>query len=121
MVNVTATPLVSVAPSCALGVSQAGVLIEYLTVPFDALMRYWKDEGANGPPCAPQADRPIDGVTTKDGEGCFFCGSAKAIDARSTAVTSPAKGHSMKSENLNREGIEQLSFGIQSSYLDRRE
>jgi hypothetical protein len=54
-------------PVAERAVSHEGVLIEYLTVPLDALTRYWNN-GANGPPCGPENSMPICGVTTKEGE-----------------------------------------------------
>jgi hypothetical protein len=39
-VSVIVTPLVSVVPALELAVSQDGILIEYLTVPVEALTRY---------------------------------------------------------------------------------
>ena len=49
-VSVIVTPFVSVTPKVELAVSQDGVLIEYLTVPVDALTRYSTSDGENGPP-----------------------------------------------------------------------
>jgi hypothetical protein len=66
-VSVTVAPLVSATPKAELGVSHDGVLIEYLTVPVEALTRYSTDCGENGPPWGPEKAMLVEGVTTNDG------------------------------------------------------
>jgi hypothetical protein len=45
-------------------VSHLGKVIEYLKLPLVALSEKLKDEGANGPPCGPEATRPVSGTTS---------------------------------------------------------
>ena len=66
-VRVIVTPRVSVVPKVGLAVSQAGVLIEYLTVPVVELTRNSKSEGENGPPGGPEKDTLLAGDTINDG------------------------------------------------------
>jgi hypothetical protein len=66
-VSVIVTPLVSATPRLELAVSQDGVLIEYRTLPLEALRRYSTDCGENGPPWGPEKAMLIEGVTTNDG------------------------------------------------------
>src|SRR5262245_60988097 len=66
-VSVIVTPLVSVTPKAELAVSQDGVLIEYLTVPVEALTRYSMNGGENGPLCDPEKAMLLEGVTIKGG------------------------------------------------------
>ena len=73
------TPLVSVTPKVELAVSQDGVLIEYLTVPVDALTRYLISDGENGPPCGPEKTMLVGGVTINAGGDCTVGLSAAAI------------------------------------------
>ena len=75
-------PSVSVEPKLELGVSQDGVLIEYLTVPVDALMRYSMSDGENGPPCGPEKAMLVDGVTIRVGGECSagLCAAKTCID-----------------------------------------
>jgi hypothetical protein len=68
-VSVIVTPLVSVTPKAELAVSQDGVLIEYRTLPLEALTRYSTDRGENGPPWGPEKAMLVEGVTTNDGGG----------------------------------------------------
>jgi hypothetical protein len=48
-------------------VSQLGVVIKYFTLPNVASSVYLKDDGENGPPCAPEAETPVAGVTSSAG------------------------------------------------------
>src|SRR5262249_24195417 len=66
-VSVTVTPAVSVTPRVELAVSQDGVLIEYRTLPLEALTRYSTDRGEDGPPWGPEKAMLVEGVTTNDG------------------------------------------------------
>jgi hypothetical protein len=69
-VSVIVTPLVSVTPKVGLAVSQDGVLIEYLTVPVEALTRYSMTEGEKGPPSGPENAMLVEGITINDGRDC---------------------------------------------------
>jgi hypothetical protein len=66
-VSVIVTPLASVTPKLELAVSQDGVLIEYLTLPLEALTPYSTDRGENGPPWGPEEAMLVEGVTINDG------------------------------------------------------
>jgi hypothetical protein len=67
---VIVTPFVSVIPKVELAVSQDGDLIEYLTVPVDALTRYLVSDGENGPPLGPEKTMLVGGVTINAGGDC---------------------------------------------------
>jgi hypothetical protein len=64
---VIVTPLVSVVPALELAVSQDVVLIEYLTIPVEALTRYSIREGEKGPPWGPENVMLVEDVTINDG------------------------------------------------------
>jgi hypothetical protein len=66
-VSVIVTPLVSATPRVELAMSQEGVLIEYRTLPLEALTRYSTDRGENGPPWGPEEAMLVEGVTINDG------------------------------------------------------
>src|SRR5437667_4513232 len=85
-VSLIVTPLVSVTPKVGLAVSQDGVLIEYLTVPVEALTRYSIVEGENGPPCGPETAMLVEGVTIKDGAA----GLCAALICANNSVTGRA-------------------------------
>ena len=38
-------------------------------MPVDALTRYWKEDGENGPPSGPETAIPVRGVTINEGRG----------------------------------------------------
>ena len=78
-VSVIVTPFVSVTPKVELAVSQDGDLIEYLTVPVDALTRYLISDGENGPPFGPEKTMLVGGVTINAGGDCTVGVSAAAI------------------------------------------
>jgi hypothetical protein len=70
-VSVIVTPLVSVVPEVERAVSPDGVLIEWVTVPVNALIRYSTGDGANGPPRGPEKAMLVDGDTINDGADCL--------------------------------------------------
>jgi hypothetical protein len=88
-VSVIGTPLVSVTPKVELAVSQDGVLIEYLTVPVEALSRYSICEGENGPPWGPEKAMLVDGVTIKDAPA-ELCAVRICVNDSVTAMESSA-------------------------------
>jgi hypothetical protein len=70
------TPLVSVQPVAVLAVSQDGAVTKYLTEPLDALTRYEKSAGENGPPAGPATLIPLEGETISDGSDVEPCAVA---------------------------------------------
>jgi hypothetical protein len=89
-----------------LAVSQDGVLIEYLTVPVDALTRYSIRDGENGPPGGPEKARLLDGVTINDGEDCpaGLCAGLISVDNSIAGMPSTvieASRHAAMAATLN--------------------
>ena len=84
-VSVIVTPLVSVTPKVELAVSQDGVLIEYLTVPVEALTRHSISEGENGPPSGPEKVMLVESVTIKDGPA-DLCAAPICVDNSVTGM-----------------------------------
>jgi hypothetical protein len=69
-VRVMLTPPTSAEPKLGFAVSHDGVLMEYLTDPVDALMRYSMRDGENGPPGGPETRTLADGLTISAGDCC---------------------------------------------------
>jgi hypothetical protein len=90
-VSVIVMPVVSAVPAVELTVSQDGVLIEYLTVPVDALTRYSISDGENGPPGGPEKAALVDGLTINDGADCPAGFWAALICADNTIAGIPSK------------------------------
>jgi hypothetical protein len=86
-VSVTVTPLVSATPKAGLAVSHDGVLIEYLTVPVEALTRYSMNGGENGPLCGPEMAMLLEGVTINDA-GAGLCAVPICVSNSVTVMAS---------------------------------